>query len=193
MLEKICLVTKVMNQEDEDDSLAKEILKEQIAMGWEGLTKEVIKFCDQVGLPNPCSEFLSRQDVSEALMFSHLKVLKEEYSKEKLKHLKNTDIKYMQKFMTLASLKDARLEFRYRVRMLDTRADMEKRYTYKFCPHCSAGRQDGILENSQHRMECSAYKEFRNGMDPENVLEDRVKYFRRVQLLREHLEKAVGK
>ena len=111
-----------------------------------------------------------RQDI--ALMFSHLKVLKEEYSMEKLKNLKNTDIRYVQKYMTLASLEDARLEFRYRVRMLDTRADMGKRYTYKLCPHCSAGRQGGILENSQHWMECLAYKEFRNGMDPENCLED---------------------
>ena len=110
---------------------------------------------------------------------------------EKLKHLKNTELRYMQKYMTQASLEDARLEFRYRVRMLDNRADMGKRYTSKFCPHCSAGRQDGIVEDSQHWLVCSAYREFRHGLDPENVLVDRVKYIRRVQVLREHLETAL--
>ena len=103
----------------------------------------------------------------------------------------NTDICYMQQYMTHASLEDARLEFRYRVRMLDNRANMGKRYTHKFCPQCPAGRQDGEVENSQSWLECSAYKEFRKGVDPEKVPEDRVKYLRRVQLLREHLEKTV--
>ena len=110
---------------------------------------------------------------------------------EKLKHLKNTELRYMQNYMSQVSLENARLEFRYRVRMLDTRADMGKRYSCKFCPHCSAGRQDGVIENSQHWLECSAYREFRKGVDPENVLEDRVKYIRRVQMLREHLETAL--
>ena len=125
------------------------------------------------------------------MMYSHLKVLKEQYSMEKLKHLKNTELRYMQTYMSQVSLENARLEFRYRVRMLDTRADMGKRYSCKFCPHCSAGRQDGVIENSQHWLECSAYREFRKGVDPENVLEDRLKYIRRVQMLREHLETAL--
>ena len=191
MLEKICLVTKLMNQDSEEDFYAKEILKEQLEMGWEGLTKEVIRFCEEIGLPNPCQEYLNRQEVAEAVMYSHLKVLKEQYSMEKLKHLKNTELRYMQNYMSQVSLENARLEFRYRVRMLDTRADMGKRYSFKFCPHCSAGRQDGVIENSQHWLECSAYREFRIGVDPENVLEDRVKYIRRVQMLREHLETAL--
>ena len=38
---------------------------------------------------------------------------------EKLKHLKYNDIRYMQDYMKRASLEDARLEFRYRVGMLD--------------------------------------------------------------------------
>ena len=193
MCEKICLVTRLMNQDNEEDSYAQEILKEQMEMEWDGLTKEVMEFCKEIGLQNPCKEFLDRKEVSEAIMISHLKTLKEEYSMEKLKHLKNTDIRYMQKYMTQASLENARLEFRYRTRMLDNRADMGKRYSFKYCPHCPAGRQDGVVENSQHWLECSAYRALRVGVDPENVLEDRVRYIRRVQLLREQLEKMVGR
>ena len=44
-------------------------------------------------------------------MYSHLKVLKEEYSMEKLKHLKNKDIRYLQGYIKMASLEDARLKF----------------------------------------------------------------------------------
>ena len=114
MCEKICLVTRLMNQDNEEDSYAQEILKEQMEMEGDGLTKEVMEFCKEIGHQNPCKEFLDRKEVSEAIMISHLKTLKEEYSMEKLKHLKNTDIRYMQKYMTQASLENARLEFRYR-------------------------------------------------------------------------------
>ena len=111
MVEKICLVTKIMNEEDEEDSYAKEILKEQMEMGWEGLTKEVMKMCEEVGLPNACTVYLKRDQVSEAVMYNHLKILKEEYGMEKLKHLQNTDIRYMQKYMAQVSLENSQLEF----------------------------------------------------------------------------------
>ena len=159
----------------------------------EGLAQEARKFCQEVGLSNPCEQFLNREEVLEAIMYSHLKTLKEEYSMEKLKHLKETDIRYMQKYMSQVSLENARLAFRYRTRMLDTRADMGKRYSFKYCPHCPAGLQEGEIENSQHWLVCSAYSKFRVGADPENVLEDRITYIRRVQLLREQLEKTIRK
>ena len=53
---------------------------------------------------------------------------------EKLKHLKNTELGYLQKFMSNISLENTRLEFKYRVLMLDTRADMGKRYSSVFLP-----------------------------------------------------------
>ena len=72
-----------MGEEDEEDSYAKEILKEQVEMGWEGLTKEVMKMCEEVGLPNACTVYLKRDDVSEAVMYNHLKILKEDYDRMK--------------------------------------------------------------------------------------------------------------
>ena len=112
---------------------------------------------------------------------------------EKLKHLKNIDLRYIQKYMKQASLENARLELRYKIRMLNNRANMAKRYTLKYCPHCPAGWQDGVVENSQHWLECAAYKALRVGVDPENVLEYRVRYIRGVQLFREQLDKMVGR
>ena len=144
-----------------------------------------------MGLPDTCTTFVPRDKVKEAVMYHHLKLLKEEYSMEKLKHLKDTDIRYMQGYMKRASLEDARLEFRYRVGMLDNRANMGKRYKYKHCPHCPAGREDKVVESSEHWMTCEAYVELRRGLDPEANLSDRIKYIRSVQILRIELEKHV--
>ena len=120
-----------------------------------------------------------------------MRIPKDEYRMEKLKHLQKDDLRYMQKYMANTSLDDSRLEFRYRTRMLNNRANMGKRYSFKNCPHCPAGRQEGVLENNQHWMECSAYEDLRRGMDPELVLKDRVTYLRRVQMLRDEMEKTV--
>ena len=190
MIEKVCLVTRVMHVMNEE-GYAKEILQEQMDMKWDGLSKEVTEICDKLGLPDACTTFVQREEVTEAALYSHLKVLKEEYSMEKLKHLKDDDIRYMQGYMKMASLEDARLEFRYRVGMLDNRANMGKRYKFKHCPHCPAGLEEKVVESSQHWMECEAYKELRLGLDPERNLPDGIKYIRSVQALRIELEKYV--
>ena len=142
-------------------------------------------------MPNACTEFVGREKVKEAMLYSHLKELKEEYAMKKVKYLQNAELRYMQDYMKLASLEDSRLEFRYRVGMLDNRANMGKKYKSKECPHCIPGREQGVEESSQHWLECKAYSELRRGLDPENVLKDRVLYLRRVQLLRIELEKTV--
>ena len=162
-----------------------------MAMGWSGLTKEVMEICKEVGLPNACEEFVGREEVVEAMLYHNIKMLKEEYRMKKLEPLRHEDMRYMKSYMTMSSLENARIEFRYRVGMLDNRANMGKKYSGKACPHCPAGRQEGVEESSQHWLDCEAYVELRRGLDPECVLEDRVLYLRRVQALRTELEKNV--
>ena len=40
-IEKVCVVTRLMNTRVEDENYAREILSEQLEQGWEGLTTEV--------------------------------------------------------------------------------------------------------------------------------------------------------
>ena len=40
-----------------------------------------------------------------------------------------------------------------------------------------------------HWLTCQAYSRVRQGLDPEGDLDDRIKYLRRVQLIRTELEK----
>ena len=142
MTEKVCLVTRILFLGDEgEESYAREVLREQLAMGWDGLTKEVVEICEEVGLPNACEEFVGREEVVEAMLYHNMKMLKEEYNMKKLEHLQKEDLRYMKDYMTMASLENARVEFRFRAGMLDNRTNMGRRYTSKACPHCPAGRQ----------------------------------------------------
>ena len=125
----------------------------------------------------------------DVIICSHLKGLKEEYKMKKLKHLQKKELRFRQSYMSVSSLEDARLESKFRTNMLDNRANMGKKYQGKSCPHCPAGRQNGEIETTLHWFECEAYLPLRQGADPEMVLEDRVKFLRRVLLLRPELEK----
>ena len=66
-------------------------------------------------------------------------------------------------------------------------ANMGRKCSGKACPHCPAGRQEGVEESSQHWLECQAYLELRRGLDPEGLLEDRALHLRSVQTLRTKL------
>ena len=76
-LEKVCLVTTILNNR-EDNNYAKELLEEEIAQGWGGITQEVKSICKDMGLPDGTKEFLYRKQVKEALEFHHLQVVKKE-------------------------------------------------------------------------------------------------------------------
>ena len=188
-LEKVCLVTSVMFKYSEEENYARELMQEQLAMGWGGLTREVEEICSTVGLPNACTQFISREKVLEHIKLSSLRKLKlEMQSLSKLDSIKNEDLRRPQKYMEEVSLEDSRLEFRWRTGMLDNRGCMGKKYTSKACPHCPEGRQEGVEETSSHWLTCEAYAELRHGMNPELVLKDRIIYLRRVQKLRKMLE-----
>ena len=150
------------------------------------------EICCKLGLPNACKQFIKREDVLENIKLSSLKKLKLEMEGlTKLESMKNKDLRKPQIYMNRVSLEDSRLEFRWRTGMLDNRGCMGKKYSSKACPHCEEGRQEGVEETSLHWLSCEAYRELRHGLDPELVIEDRLKYLSRVQELRKELEKNI--
>ena len=188
-IEKVCLVSSIMFS-GEEQCYARDILKEQLDMGWAGLTREVEEICQKLGLPNACQQFVHREQVLDHARLRNLKKVKEDMEGlSKMDQLKMKDLRKAQKYMEMVSLEDARLEFRWRTGMLDNRGCMRNKYTSKNCPHCREGREEGVEETSLHWIDCSAYRELRQGLDPLLVQKDRVLYLRRVQLLRKVLEK----
>ena len=123
----------------------------------------------------------------------HMKEVKEEMEPlSKMAVLKLKDSRKMQPYMRQKSLANSRMEFVWQTNMIDTRMNMKGRYPkdeYQ-CPHCPEGRQaGGCLETSDHLLVCGAYRDLRQGTDPELVMEDRVTYLRKVIQRRTALEK----
>ena len=109
-LEKVCLVNNIIFKHSEEESYARELLLEQLAMGWGGITKEVEEICCKVGLPNACKQFIRREDVLENIKLSSLKKLKLDMEGlTKLDCMKNKDLRKPHSYMNRVSLEDSRL------------------------------------------------------------------------------------
>ena len=67
-----------MHTRKDEENYAREILAEQIAMGWEGLTKEVEEICQLAGLPDVCIHPLGTKEIEESVVLHHLKEIREE-------------------------------------------------------------------------------------------------------------------
>ena len=120
----------------------------------------------------------------------HLQILRKEMEgKSNCQSIPNKDTRNMQDFMVEKSLENSRMEVLWLTNMLDTRTTMKAKYNQQYsCPHCADGRESGILENPLHLMECRAYADLRQGINPELVQKDRPGYLRRVITRRKELE-----
>ena len=69
---KILLVLALKQQEE--GCLAKEVLEEQMRMGWPGLGKEVKEICQEIGLPDATSDTVNieKETVKDAILLLHL-------------------------------------------------------------------------------------------------------------------------
>ena len=65
-------------RKQKEEGLSRAVLEEQISMGWPGLAREVTNICNQIGLPDACREDVDKTEVSEAILFYNLKILKED-------------------------------------------------------------------------------------------------------------------
>ena len=191
-LEKINLVAVILHR-TEPTNYSRQILEEQMLMGWEGLALEAKELCAKLGLPDVTQKDIHRTDIKSAVLYDNVKVIKKEMEPlKKLEKIKYSDCRTMASYMLEKSLEDSRLEFLWLTDMLDSRTTMSKRYSSPFCPHCAAGQVLGAMESPEHWMSCEAYREFRDGKDPELVQKDRVSYLRKVIKKRQDLEKKLG-
>jgi hypothetical protein len=89
-------------------------------------------------------------DVKKAMMFHHLKKLKEEMII--MKKLENINMKGMHSNMKDKSLEDSRIEFLWRANMMDTRTIIKGKYRQLWCPHCREGWVNMIEGSPSHLM-----------------------------------------
>jgi hypothetical protein len=190
-LEKLRLMDAIKRQEDE--VLAKEVLEQQLQMGWPGLAQEVEEICREVGLPNICYVEVDKKTMEQAVFYNHYKLLKEGMKKyRKLDAISDGDFTKMQGYMRHYNIEYSRMAFRLRTRQFRCRVNMPKLFRdILWCHSCSSGPEEGPgggpapAESQGHLQVCLAYSHLRVGRDVELCEEDRVKYFMELTVERE--------
>ena len=90
------------------------------------------------------------------------------------------------------SLEIARMKVLLLTNKIDTRTTMKAKYNKKYnCPHCTIcgeGIEEGTLESPLHLIDCQAYSDLRQGMNPEQNYEDRAVYLRKIITRQKELE-----
>ena len=165
----------------EEGQLAREVLQEQLAMGFPGLGQEVKEHCRELGLPDATTEEVEKEEVREAIQLSNLAKLKAEMKgKVKLEQLARTDMRQVQEYVNW-SVEECRMGFRLQTKMLDCRANMPSRYNRdlacRACPSNPATGLAGQEEETQDHLEvCRGYSDLWQGLGPLTPL-SRVRYF----------------
>ena len=187
---KVLLVMAIRQQEE--GGLAREVLEEQLAMGFPGLGQEVTEICREVGLPDASRQDVSKEEVKEAIRLNHLTALKSEMvGRKKLEALYKSDIRTEQEYVHW-SLEDCRMAFRLQNRMFDCRANMPTRYkrdlTCRACQPDPAAGLEGHEETQEHLEVCVGYSECWLGIGPMTPRAV-VRYFSRVRNKRKKEQK----
>ena len=72
-LEKVCLVTTILHNRDETN-YARELLVEELSMGWGGITQEVQNICKEMGLKDATQQYLYRDEIKKAIGLHNLTI-----------------------------------------------------------------------------------------------------------------------
>ena len=190
---KILLVLAIWEQED--SCLARQVLQEQVRMGWPGLAREVRDICHKIGLPDATIEeqIIEKEAVKEAISIDHLQYLKTNMQGEKLRVMSQTDMRERRSY-TKYKVEEARMAFRLETFQFDCRANAPSRYgrdlTCRACcprageePGPAGAGQEEHVENQEHLEVCTAYADLWHGLGP-STPEARCRYFIRVKLRR---------
>ena len=179
---KVLLVMAIRRQEE--GGLAREVLEEQLAMGFPGLGQEVTKICEELRIPDASRQEVSKEELKDAIKMNHLASLKAEMvGKIKLEAIARTDMRKEQEYVHW-SVEDCRTAFRLQTRIFDCRANMPTRYKRDLiCRACRtdpATGMEGHEETQEHLEVCTGYSELWLGLGPMTPLAV-VRYFSRVK------------
>ena len=144
--EKLMLVFAL--KELDKNALAREVFDEQMEMGWPGLGLEAEEICRTIGIPNICTEDVGKAEVKEAIMYHHMKEMKEEIKNknyQKICNLVNEDLRKGQPYMKEKSLEFCRMAFRLRTHQFNCRGNLHGKYREgdRWCRSCSSSEEAG--------------------------------------------------
>ena len=125
--EKLRLVVALKNLSDE--TLAKEIYREQQELGLPGLVKEAQEICKTIGIQDITIENVTKEEVEDAVDIYNLKTTKEEMGdKVEYKDMKKEDFRKPQSFLKDMNLEQCSVAMRLKCFMIDCPGNMRTKY-----------------------------------------------------------------
>lgn len=163
MREKLRLVVAIRNLSEE--TLAKQVFREQKDLGLPGLVKEAQDICIKIGIRDITEVDVTKEEMEDALETYNVKLTKEEMG-EKIKYheMKNEDIRKPQKFLEEMNLEECSIAMRVKSFMVDCPGNMRARYKGREdCLRCKLKPEfqgPAMRETQGHLEVCSGYSEF---------------------------------
>ena len=177
---KLHLVQAIRSQEE--GGLAREVLEEQIDMGWPGLASEVSSICKELKIPDASVKDVDKTTIKKAIKYHHLTALKEELTGDKLKDMANSDVSERRAY-TSWNVLECRMAYRLETKMFICRANMPTMFKRDLtCRACTPGADQGVdgpVEDQEHLEVCPGYASLWAGLGPMTP-RTRVQYFTRV-------------
>ena len=168
-----------------NESLAKQILNEQVKNKWPGLARECELICQELNIPNITKQCISKPEIIDAI--------KKEMKKELIGKMKNmsklkdkTGESFERKqYLENKVILEARTMFRFRTGMYQCKMNFRNVQAFKEdmwrCDSCQSQ-----IDTQSHVLFCPAYQQLRAGKDIQND-EDLTKYLVKVLKIREKL------
>ena len=170
---KLLLASRIVRQEG---SLANKVYTEQVKMGWSGLAKEVAEIGKKIGIKD--TELSMKEEVEEAVFNHNYKEMKEEICKyDKLKDIKDEDLREGQEYMKEKSLDKSRMAFRIRTKMVK-KVKMNFKNSFKGNLKCEECEMEAE-ETQAHMMECPGWREELGDLEV-LTMEGQIEFFTRV-------------
>ena len=116
--EKCLLLLRIQNLEE--GSLANVVYQEAEDHGWPGLGREVRQICKEIKIPDLNKHNMLKKDVQQAIRVSHYEDMMSQFeSSRKLQDIKESDFTCLQPYFNDKNLKNSRMKFKIRTKMLD--------------------------------------------------------------------------
>ena len=155
------------------NTLSRQILEEQQANQWPGLSAEVRTICSELGIPDLNSHDMPSSHIKKAILEHHDRNMLEEIAKSKkmMKH-KSEDFSQVQEYMHGKVLSNCRMAFRIRCEMVN---DIKGNFKSKFkrmggeealkCDDCLSDQ----IQTQSHCLVCPHWAELRKGLEMDNI------------------------
>ena len=171
MFGKILNFTKHILYQDEESSLAKQVLNEQILNEWSGLYLDSKRICEELdisGLFNPtinkkqfkvivrnaCKKKNEEDLIRQISTYKKMSALRDELTKGN-------------KYFYTETLKNARTIFRFRVEMFEAKINFKQKSEYKkekyLCDSC-----ESEIDENTHVLFCPSYSDLREEKNLQN-------------------------